>query len=78
MAVARQGQVSECARDRSARGRHTSACRPRDQDQGLDPLLAPLGYYGGPTQTLALLAGSPALDKGSNALALGHPGGQPG
>ena len=31
--------------------------------------LAPLGDYGGPTQTLALLAGSPALDHGSNALA---------
>jgi hypothetical protein len=31
-------------------------------------LLAALGNYGGPTQTLALLPGSPALDAGSNAL----------
>src|ERR1019366_2906045 len=27
----------------------------------LNPLLTPLGYYGGPTQTMALLPGSPAL-----------------
>jgi hypothetical protein len=36
----------------------------------LDPLLAPLGDYGGPTQTMALLPGSPAIDAGSNALAV--------
>lgn len=30
----------------------------------LNPLLGPLAYNGGPTQTHALLAGSPALDKG--------------
>ena len=35
---------------------------------GVDPLLAPLGSYGGPTQTMALLPGSPAIDAGSNAL----------
>jgi hypothetical protein len=29
-----------------------------------DPLLAPLGDYGGPTQTMALLPGSPAIDAG--------------
>ncbi len=29
-----------------------------------DPLLAPLGNYGGPTQTMALLPGSPAIDAG--------------
>ena len=34
----------------------------------LNPLLAPLGNYGGPTQTMPLLPGSPALDAGSNAL----------
>ncbi|QEH34974.1 putative outer membrane protein pmp20 precursor [Aquisphaera giovannonii] len=34
----------------------------------LNPLLAPLGDYGGPTQTMALLPGSPAIDAGSNAL----------
>ncbi len=33
-----------------------------------DPLLAPLANYGGPTQTMALLPGSPAIDAGSNAL----------
>jgi hypothetical protein len=31
---------------------------------GGDPKLAPLGDYGGPTQTMALLPGSPALDAG--------------
>ncbi len=36
-----------------------------------NPLLAPLGNYGGPTQTIALLPGSPAIDAGSNALAIG-------
>jgi hypothetical protein len=41
-----------------------------------NPGLAPLGNYGGPTRTIALLPGSPALDAGSNALAvdsLGNP-----
>jgi hypothetical protein len=32
---------------------------------GGDPLLAPLGYYGGPTETMPLLPGSPALGAGS-------------
>jgi hypothetical protein len=36
----------------------------------IDPLLAPLGNYGGPTQTMALLPGSPALDAGDNLQAL--------
>lgn len=31
------------------------------------PLLAPLGYYGGTTQTMALLPGSPAIDAGMAA-----------
>ncbi len=35
---------------------------------GIDPLLAPLGNYGGPTETLALLPGSPALGAGNNSL----------
>ena len=34
----------------------------------LNPLLGLLGDYGGPTQTMALLPGSPAIDAGSNAL----------
>ena len=29
-----------------------------------EPVLAPLGQYGGPTETIALLPGSPALGKG--------------
>jgi hypothetical protein len=33
----------------------------------IDPLVAPLGYYGGPTQTLALLPGSPARGAGDPA-----------
>jgi uncharacterized repeat protein (TIGR01451 family)/CSLREA domain-containing protein len=35
---------------------------------GVDPLLGSLRYNGGPTPTMAILAGSPALDAGSNAL----------
>ena len=35
---------------------------------GQDPLLSTLGYYGGPTQTIPLLSGSPAINAGSNAL----------
>jgi hypothetical protein len=33
---------------------------------GGNPLLAPLGNYGGPRQTMALLPGSPALDAGTS------------
>jgi hypothetical protein len=36
----------------------------------INPLLSALGNYGGPTQTMGLLPGSPALDAGSNALAV--------
>ena len=36
---------------------------------GLSPLLAPLGNYGGPTETMPLLPGSPAIDAGDNASA---------
>jgi hypothetical protein len=35
---------------------------------GVDPRLAPLGFYGGPTQTFALLPGSPALNAGDPSL----------
>jgi parallel beta-helix repeat protein len=41
-----------------------SAARP------IDPLLATLGDYGGPTQTMALLPGSPAINAGSATLAV--------
>ncbi|HEX9918644.1 MAG TPA: choice-of-anchor Q domain-containing protein, partial [Pyrinomonadaceae bacterium] len=36
----------------------------------INPQLGPLASNGGPTQTHALLAGSPALDKGNNSLAV--------
>jgi CSLREA domain-containing protein len=41
-----------------------------DQSPGglVDPKLGPLGYYGGPTQTMPLLANSPAIDAGDNTL----------
>lgn len=37
-----------------------------------DPMLAPLAYNGGSTQTHALLPGSPALDTGNNSTSLTH------
>src|SRR5262245_56879321 len=37
---------------------------------GLDPLLGPLQFNGGPTQTHALLPGSPALEHGANPAGL--------
>jgi hypothetical protein len=36
----------------------------------VSPILAPLGDYGGPTQTMALLPGSPAIGTGNPALAV--------
>jgi hypothetical protein len=36
----------------------------------LDPMLAPLANYGGPTQTMVPLAGNPVIDAGFNAFAL--------
>ena len=36
-------------------------------DTRLDPMLGPLSYQGGPTQTLPLLPGSPAIDAGNPA-----------
>jgi hypothetical protein len=36
--------------------------------QPLNPLLGPLGNYGGHTQSMALLPGSPAIDAGKNTL----------
>jgi hypothetical protein len=38
----------------------------------IDPLLTPLGWYGGPTQTFALLPGSPARQAGNPAYAGGY------
>jgi hypothetical protein len=42
-----------------------------------DPGLGTLASNGGPTQTIALLPGSPAIDAGSNALAVDPTTGQP-
>ena len=41
--------------------------QPSDQ-LNVDPLLGSLGNYGGPTQTMPLLPGSPAIDAGSNSI----------
>ena len=38
-----------------------------------NPGLAPLGNYGGPTQTIALLPGSPAIDAGTSVPAPPRP-----
>jgi autotransporter-associated beta strand protein len=38
---------------------------------GKDPKLTTLGFFGGPTETMGLLPGSPAIDAGSNTLASG-------
>lgn len=45
---------------------HCNLTEPGDQ-QGVDPLLMPLGDYGGPTPTHALRPGSPAIEGGDNA-----------
>ncbi|HSI83140.1 MAG TPA: choice-of-anchor Q domain-containing protein, partial [Candidatus Methylacidiphilales bacterium] len=41
---------------------------------GVDPLLAPLGFYGGPVKTMALRVGSPALNAGSTTLTVDQRG----
>ncbi len=43
-------------------GPHDQACTT---DSPIDPLLAPLGDYGGPTPTMPLLPGSPAIGTGA-------------
>ena len=40
----------------------------------VNPLLDELGNYGGPTQTMRLQFGSPAIDAGDNSLAVDHDG----
>ncbi len=42
---------------------------------GVDPRLAPLAANGGPTETMALPPGSPAVNKGGGALAIDQRGG---
>jgi hypothetical protein len=46
-----------------------SNIQPATGENPIDPMLAPLGYYGGPTQTMPPLPGSPAI--GAGALFLG-------
>ena len=62
--------------------RHRRFRRPDQRDNGnqvgvANPGLGPLANNGGPTQTIALLPGSPAIDAGSNALAVDPTTGQP-
>jgi hypothetical protein len=44
----------------------------------VNPLLGPLANYGGPTQTMPPLPGSPAIDAGNNSAASGFPTDQRG
>ena len=43
----------------------TEVANPSTNITGVDPILGPLAYNSGPTQTRALLSGSPAIDAGS-------------
>jgi len=52
-------------------GAFTTSPLVGDDMNPIDPRLAPLGDYGGSTQTHALLPDSPALDAGSNVLVMG-------
>ena len=52
----------------------TGFTQPHDRI-GANPLVAPLGGYGGLTQTHALLPGSPAIDAGDDATCAGAAGG---
>ena len=51
---------------RNTSGAAAGSFLPSDQ-LGVDPKLGPLQNNGGPTLTMALLPGSPAIDKGSNS-----------
>jgi CSLREA domain-containing protein len=51
----------------------TFPAQPSDQT-GTDPMLEPLADNGGPTDTAALMAGSPAIDSGQTALAVDQRG----
>jgi hypothetical protein len=69
--VAGQFVGADCAGSVSSLGRNLTSdasCNPVGSDQpNTDPLLAPLGNYGGPTETHDLLPGSPAVDAADNA-----------
>ncbi len=51
----------------------TFPAQPSDQT-GTDPMLEPLADNGGPTDTAALMVGSPAIDSGQTALAVDQRG----
>jgi predicted outer membrane repeat protein len=54
-------------RDANSGNANTDFTDPLNLDiVGVDPLLGALGNNGGPTRTMALLPGSPAIDHGSN------------
>ena len=62
----------------SRQPRRLGRCEPRpDQEprRHRRPAAGPLGDYGGPTQTMALLPGSPAIDAGNNGSVI--PGASP-
>ena len=47
-------------------GSGTGALNATGDQTSTNPMLGPLGYYGGPTATHILQPGSPAIDKGNN------------
>jgi hypothetical protein len=60
------GDGSNLSAGVDAKGNHVgSTAHP------IDPLLLPLGYYGGPTQTHALQKNSPAIDQGNDSASPG-------
>ncbi len=69
------GQAPDCLGKLLSAGynlvQHPAGCKIRGIDTGIitdkDPQLGPLASNGGPTQTMALLAGSPAIDAGNPA-----------
>ena len=59
------GTVTSAGYNLSSDGGGGFLTAPSDQIN-TDPILGPLAFNGGPTQTHRLLAGSPAIDKGKN------------
>ena len=57
----------------AARGGTGNRRRRQHRPAPIDPLLAPLGDYGGPTQTMALLPGSPAIGAGTGGTGIRPP-----
>jgi hypothetical protein len=61
---------SPLATDHSLDSDHSCGLTDAGSKPGINPLLGPLANNGGPTDTVALLAGSPAIDAGDNATCL--------